>query len=179
MKCLLVIDMQKGLFKPNTPRYNSKHIINNINRLSECFRNKAYPVIFIQHNGASENNFIPGTSDYEIIDELNINENDYIIEKYANDSFYNSVLDETLKNLKIKELFITGCATDFCVNSTLQSAYTKEYQITVASDGHTTTDRLGIKSNIVIDYYNWLWQNITPVNRKIILSNTELIINSF
>ncbi|MBT1687173.1 isochorismatase family protein [Fulvivirgaceae bacterium PWU37] len=33
---------------------------------------------------------------------------------------------------------ITGSATDFCVESTVQSARSKDYQVTVVKDGHTT-----------------------------------------
>ncbi|WP_394370561.1 isochorismatase family protein [Dawidia soli] len=38
----------------------------------------------------------------------------------------------------IRKMNITGSATDFCVESTVQSARSKDYQVTVVKDGHTT-----------------------------------------
>jgi len=88
---------------------------------------------------------------------------------------YNTKLDATLKSLKIKDLYITGCATDFCVESTIQSALTKDYNITVVEDGHTTADRPFITAENVIKHYNWIWQNLTPTKGQITVKKLELI----
>lgn len=47
MKALLIIDMQKVSFTPETPRFESEKVIERINRLSELFRAKGLPVSFI------------------------------------------------------------------------------------------------------------------------------------
>jgi nicotinamidase-related amidase len=177
MKALLIIDMQKGLFIPETPRYAATNVIKRINNLANLFREKDLPIIFIQHNGSSQGEYLPNTEEWELLDELIVKENDYIIEKYANDSFYNSDLENELNKLNIIELYITGCATDFCVNSTIQSAFVKNYQITVVSDGHTTTDRPGLSAEKIIDHYNWVWGNMIPINDRIKVKKTDLIIN--
>ena len=54
-KALLVIDMQKGSFTSETPRFDSKGVIERINSLARIFRESNYPVIFIQHDGTKEN----------------------------------------------------------------------------------------------------------------------------
>jgi nicotinamidase-related amidase len=77
--------------------------------------------------------------------------------------------------LLIDELFITGCATDFCVESTIQSALTKDYNITVVSDGHTTGDRLNFTAEKVIEHYNWVWQNMIPTKGKIEVKDFDQI----
>lgn len=69
--------------------------------------------------------------------------------------------------MRIDELLITGCATDFCVESTIQSALSKDYNITVVADGHTTGDRPHLKAEQVIEHYNWVWQNMIPTKGKI------------
>lgn len=51
MKALLIIDMQKGSFKPYSIRYNAIQTIEQINLLSAKFRELGYPVIYIQHDG--------------------------------------------------------------------------------------------------------------------------------
>ena len=64
---------------------------------------------------------------------------------------------------------ITGCTTDFCAESTIQSTLTKEYKITVVADAHTIADRPHLKAEKVIEHYNWVWQNMIPTegNRKV------------
>jgi nicotinamidase-related amidase len=177
MKSLLIIDMQKGSFTAETPRCDAINVINRINKLSGLFRKKGFPVIFIQHNGVFQNEFIPKTKEWELLDELTVKDVDYFVEKFVNDSFYHSELENKLNELHINELFVTGCATDFCVNSTIQSAYVKEYRMTVVSDGHTTADRPELDAEKIINYFNWLWENMTPVCGGIKVMKTDMIIS--
>jgi nicotinamidase-related amidase len=125
MKALLIIDMQKTSFTPKTPRFDSEGVIQRINKLSTKFRLAGDKVIFIQHDGTKEGFCIPNTIEWEILSSLNIKPDDLILSKTANDSFYNTTLKEDLIKLGINELIITGCATDFCVDSTIKSAIVK------------------------------------------------------
>ena len=138
---LLVIDMQKGSFIPETPRYDREGVVQRINELAQLFRTLGFPVIIIQHDGTGTGFFEKNTFDWENLDDLVIQPTDINIDKYANDVFYKSELHATLQKLEINELFITGCATDFCVESTIQSA--------------------------LIDHYNWVWQNMIPTQGKV------------
>ena len=114
--------------------------------------------------------------DWENLDELKVEENDLRIDKYANDVFYNSELQLKLKALGINDLYVTGCASDFCVASTIQSALTKEYKITVIEDGHTTGDRPHLKAEKVIEHYNWVWQNMIPTKGYVKVEKTADIL---
>lgn len=174
-KSLVVIDMQKGSFTSKTPRFDTSGVVQRINELAELFRKMEYPVFFIQHDGTGSGNFEKNSEDWEILDELLVESTDVRIDKYANDVFYKSELHSKLIQLNVTELFITGCATDFCVESTIQSALTKEYQITVVADGHTTGERPNLKAEQVIDHYNWVWRNMIPINGQIKVEKTERI----
>lgn len=174
-KALVVIDMQKGSFTSDTPRFDASGVVWRINELAELFRKNEDPVFYIQHDGTGSGHFEKNSEDWEILDELRIDPTDVRIDKYANDVFYNSELHSKLMQLNVHELFITGCATDFCVESTIQSALTKEYQITVVEDGHTTGDRPNLKAKQVIDHYNWVWKNMIPINGQIKVEKTEHI----
>jgi nicotinamidase-related amidase len=167
MKALLIIDMQKVSFTSKTPRFNSDDVIKRINILSDKFRKNGDIVIFIQHNGSKEGFCIPNTEEWEILSSLEIGKNDIFISKTANDSFYQTTLKSDLIQLGIEEVIITGCATDFCVDSTVKSALTNDFNITVISDGHTTAERNYISAKQVIDYYNWIWNEMTPTKNKI------------
>jgi len=176
-KALLIIDMQKGSFTSKTPRFDTDGVVKRINELSEVFRKAELPVIYIQHDGTGTGEFEKNTLEWELLESLNVQRTDILIDKYANDVFYNSELQSKLIELNVTELLITGCATDFCVESTIQSALTKDYNITVVSDGHTTGERPHLTAEKVIEHYNWVWQNMIPTKGNISLKNLEQIKN--
>jgi len=176
MKALLIVDMQVGSFSDKTPRFDTKGVVQRINQVSNYFRDQGEAVIFIQHDGTKEKYLFHGTEDWEILPELTQASNDIFIEKTANDSFYNTGLDQTLKKYNIQELYISGCATDFCVNATIHSALVKDFNITIIKDCHTTADRLSFSAEKLILFHNWLWENLTPTKGRIRLLSAHDII---
>ncbi len=168
--------MQKGMFIKETPRYHSELIIKNINMIAHIVRSINGQVIFIQHDGNIEEGYQPNTKEWELILEIDKNVNDKIIHKTACDSFYKSELAKCLLENDINELIITGCATDYCVDTTIKSATSKDYFVFVPSDGHTTADRPSISAEQVINHYNWIWSNlILPKKNLKVLPTNELI----
>jgi nicotinamidase-related amidase len=174
-KALIVIDMQKVSFTPATPRFDTDEVVERINSLSAKFRTAGAPVIIIQHNGTKENECVPETTEWELLDDLNVEATDFIIPKIANDSFYRSKLHETLSALNVDELVITGCATDFCVESTVQSGLAKDYSIIVVGDAHTTADRPHLDAKQIIDHYNWTWINMIPTKGILRVIDTKFM----
>jgi nicotinamidase-related amidase len=173
MKALLIIDMQKVSFTPKTSRFEADRVIRQINRISESFRQNGLPVIFIQHNGIRENYCLPGSKDWEILDEVVRKPNDTVIAKEVNDGFYQTQLHQYLRMNNITELVITGCATDFCVDATVKSALAHDYNLTIIEDAHTTADRPHVSAKALIAHHNWLWSEMTPTGGKIEVIKTE------
>ncbi len=176
MKALLVIDMQVGSFSSKTPRFDADGVVQRINILLDYFRKQGNKIIFIQHDGTKENFLLHGTSDWKILPTIHQAENDIYIEKTANDSFYRTDLEKTLNANNINNLYITGCATDCCVNSTVQTALVKDFNMTIVKDCHTTADRPNFKAKDLIDFHNWLWQNLTPTEGRIQLKALKELI---
>lgn len=175
MKAILIIDMQKGSFSPYSLRHDALRTVDRINFLAQQFRMKGYPVFFIQHDGTRENCFFRGTDDWEILPELIIHSSDILISKTANDSFYNTSLQNVLNEKDVTDLYIAGCATDFCIDATIKSALSKEYKVTVVADGHTTACRPHADAQTVINHYNWVWSDMSPTRYKMEVIKTELI----
>ena len=167
MKALLIIDMQQGSFTEETPRHQAATVVNKINSLGGIFRSKGWPVIFIQHDGSKENEFIPGSEAWKLLPNLNVESGDDIVSKTANDAFYATDLEKKLKSAGVLEIVITGCATDFCVDTTVRAALTKDFNVAVISDGHTTADRPNLSAEQVIKHHNWIWENMSPTKGKI------------
>lgn len=176
MVALLIIDMQAGGFKPETPRFDADSVINKINLLSEAIRESGNKVVFIQHDGTIENAFVPGTLDWEILSSIKVGSTDLVVRKTANDPFYQSALKEVLDDLKIMDLIIMGWATDFCVDTAVRSALSKDFNVIVVEDGHTTGNRPHLKAEQVIEHHNWIWKNMTPTKGAIKVAKLEEVI---
>ena len=159
-QALLIIDMQKGLFTPATPRFDAVGVVKRINALAVMMRERSMPVIYIQHDGLRDGDFVPQSQEWQLLDELKVEPTDILLNKTANDAFYRTELETILRNLNVGELLITGCATDFCVESTLQSALVKDFKVIAVADGHTTADRPHLKAEQVIAHHNYIWADL-------------------
>lgn len=177
-KALLIIDMQQISFTTHIPRFDTERVIMRINALSHYFRKQSNPVVFVQHGGTRERRCIPGTEEWKLLPDLEVTSTDLLTSKTANDAFYRSDLQRRLNEMGVKELVITGCATDFCVGASVQSALVKDYRVTVVRDGHTTADRPNLTAKSVIDHYNWVWENMTPTDGAIRVLTTEQILHT-
>ncbi len=174
---LLVVDMQKGLFSEETPRYDTDGVIQRINQLIEKFRQTKQSVIFIQHDGPKGDALEPDTRGWEILDALDRLPTDLVIRKQACDAFLDTSLLEAIGDLKEHQLIITGCATDFCVDTTVRSAASKGLAVIVAADAHTTADRPHLDAKTIITHHNWSWENlILPEEQMILIKDTDKLI---
>jgi nicotinamidase-related amidase len=178
MKALLIIDMQRGAFEPMDARYDAEGVIERINQLASKFRVLGLPVIFIQHDGSREGFFIPGTNEWEILQELDRRSHDLVVVKTANDAFYRTNLHSVLKEKGVDELVITGCSTDFSVDCTVKAALSHDYLITVISNGHTTRSRPQMTAMLAVDYFNLLWGKLAPAKAKIRLQTCDEFLKS-
>jgi nicotinamidase-related amidase len=174
-RALLIIDLQKESFPEDNPAYDRVGVVQKINKLSRHFREAGHPVIIVQHDGSLQNEYIPGTTGWQLIDDLETSTNDLLINKIANDSFYETRLHELLTSLHVKELIITGSATDFCIDSTVQNALVRDYDVIVASDGHTVTSRPHASAELIVKHYNWVWGNLTPTKGRVVVKSIEKI----
>ncbi len=161
MDVLIVIDMQEALFR--TPRLRSEAVITHINNIASAVRQKGGHVIFIQHNGTEEEGLFPHSEGWAILPALDVAPPDTVIEKSVCDAFYETELFNTLAQLAPARVIVTGCATDFCVDTTIRSAVSHNLNVIVISDGHTTADRPHLDAQSIVRHHNWMWENlITP-----------------
>jgi nicotinamidase-related amidase len=174
MKALLVIDMQVGLFEGDPPRYDADSVIQRVNKIAKNMRATGGAVIFIQHedNGSLKR----GTSGWEILPSLERKDTDLLVHKQACDSFYETGLAGVLERHDVQQLVVTGCATDFCVDTTVRAAASRNYEVIVVKDGHTTKDRPHLDAKSIIDHHNWMWENlILPRNEVKVLPASSII----
>lgn len=151
---LLVIDVQKGMFREENPVFNGFELLNHLNALIKNARANQVPVIFIQHDAGRGKPLEHGTTGWEIHDALLRKHDDMIIEKKTPDSFYGTSLDETLQRLNVKHLVISGIQSEVCVDTTTRSAFSKEYEVTLVTDAHSTWSSNELTATQIIHHHN-------------------------
>jgi nicotinamidase-related amidase len=178
MKALIIVDMQAGCFVPETPRHDTEGVIARINSLADAVRSDGL-VVFIQHT-EKHDGYERGSSAWELLPELQIEPSDEIVEKTACDSFLETRLEELLRGRGVDEVVIVGCATDFCVDTTVRSAASHGFTVTAVSDGHTTADRPHIGATDVIAHHNYMWENLQlPRQGRVRVVPTQILLGEF
>ena len=137
---LLVIDVQAALFGSSPPPGDADGVIQRINALAERARALSVPVIYVHHERAGT----PLAADspgWQLAPGLQPDAKDVRLRKTTPDAFLNTRLEPLLQEHDIKHLVICGYASEFCVDTTTRRAAALGYQVTLASDAHTTHDK--------------------------------------
>lgn len=175
MRALLVIDMQNACVFGETPRRDPHGTIERINALAAALRDDGR-IVFIQHTDPDDG-YAHGSHGWELLPSLAIAPEDRVVAKTACDAFLESGLKEILDRDGVDELVVVGCATDFCVDTTVRSAAALGYRVTVARDAHTTGDRPHLDAGAIIDHHHFMWEGlILPRGERIRLASSEEIL---
>ncbi|MFT8209912.1 MAG: isochorismatase family protein [Symbiopectobacterium sp.] len=150
---LVVVDMQVGVLA--MPRHDREGKAALINQLIDA----ADQVVFIQH---AEGDMYAGGELWQIIPELHQPAHAHCVTKTACDAFWNTTLDDVLQRIGTRAFTVCGCATDYCVDTTIKVGASKGYAITVAADAHTTADRTYASAQQLIGQHNEVWAGYDP-----------------
>ncbi|MEE8167860.1 MAG: isochorismatase family cysteine hydrolase [Candidatus Hydrothermarchaeales archaeon] len=144
MRALLVIDMLKDFVEEDgsLPVPDAKKLIEPINKVLQEFRENREPVIFVcDSHDEDDREFkawpkhaVTGTKGAEIIEELDKREEDVVVKKKRYSAFYNTDLEEILKDRSVDTLVLTGVLTDICVLHTATDAAMRNYKVVVLKD---------------------------------------------
>jgi nicotinamidase-related amidase len=138
-QALLIIDVQKGLFVPEPQPFEAADIINKINGLTARARTTGIPVIFIQHEDATE--LVHASDAWQLAPELIVEPGDLTLRKTTPDSFLRTDLSQLLSEHDIDTVVICGYATEFCVDTTTRRAAALGYDVQLVEDAHTSHDK--------------------------------------
>lgn len=172
---LIVIDMQQGSFTSRSPRYDAEGLVKRINQLATRVRAAGGVVLYVQHDGPIGDSHHPEEPGWRLLADLETKEGDLFIRKTSCDAFLNTDLNDVLKSLQIDQVIVTGCATDFCVDTTIRSALAHRHKTIVPIDGHTTADRPYLSAQKIIEHHNAIWADfISPVGPASLLHCAEI-----
>ena len=144
---LIVIDLQKGVVGLPTV-HPTTEIVARSAKLARAFRQRGLPVVLVNVTGAAPGRTEVGPRNLsslpadwaELVPELEQHPDDYLVTKQRVGAFIGTSLDETLRKRGVTQIFVTGVATSFGVESTARSAYDYGYNVVIVVDAVTDRD---------------------------------------
>jgi nicotinamidase-related amidase len=140
-QALLLIDIQNDYFPGGAMELvGSLEAGAQAGKLLQAFREKALPVIHLQHissrPGASF--FLPQTNGVEIHGRVAPHQHEIVIQKNFPNSFRGTRLLDYLQEQDIRQLVIGGMMTHMCIDSTIRAAADLEFECFLAGDACAT-----------------------------------------
>jgi ureidoacrylate peracid hydrolase len=158
-RALLVVDMQNGFCHPDG---SFTRIGMGLEGAGEAVQNAALavaqarragiPVVFTRHlyrpGRADEGRALKqnspalagveglavGTWDAEVVAELGCGPNDLTVDKVRFDAFQWTSLEPLLRGLAVAELAVCGVVTNICVETTIRSAFMRDFGVIMLAD---------------------------------------------
>ncbi|HEV2254411.1 MAG TPA: isochorismatase family cysteine hydrolase [Streptosporangiaceae bacterium] len=178
-RALLVVDMQNGFCHPEGSftrigmgLEGAGEAVRHAAIATEQARRAAIPVVFTRHlyrpGRADEGQALKqnspalagldglqaGTWDAEVVAELGCGPSDLVVDKVRFDAFQWTSLEPLLRGLGVDDLVVCGVVTNLCVETTIRSAFMRDFPVTLLADcGAAQTRRLHELSLEVLSSY--------------------------
>jgi nicotinamidase-related amidase len=136
---LVVIDLQNAILEiPGLQRRGETNaafdvLVSRIATLVGRARKRKIPVLFVQHDGPSGHRLERGLPSWQIRQEVSPAHDEPIIHKRVCDSFFETTLGFELSSRKIDRLIVTGCMTEYCIDTTVRRAVSLGYDVTLVA----------------------------------------------
>ena len=161
---VLVVDMLRGFLEEGNNLYcgdDARRIIPNVQALLQREVSRGSSVFYICDTHAPDDlefqmfpvHCVEGTAESEVIPELASFPGERI-EKQRYSAFYNTDLEQRLKELAPETITVCGVCTDICVLHTTADARNRDYAVEVASDAVASFDG---------DAHKWALQHIERI----------------
>lgn len=168
---VLVIDVQAGLFDglidSVPPPHDGLAVIDRINALTDRARAASVPVVLIQHERA-EGFLAHGSASWQLQPRLTVADSDLRLRKTTPDSFLRTELAERLAAWGTRTLVVCGYATEFCVDTTVRRAAALGFDVVLAADAHTTSDKPHASGQQIQAHHNATLPSLTSFGRRIL-----------
>jgi isochorismate hydrolase len=160
---LLIIDMLYYFAQEGDLAYQQRfsQIAKNINQLRTHFVHVIYANTWYESAKSFEVSplskkmktfCIDGTKEAQVINDLAPRNHDLVIHKGTNDSFFNTELEEVLKQRNIENLILVGVHTHVCIMLTAAAGFFRNFNIIVPEECVTTINLS--RHDFGLDYIN-------------------------
>jgi nicotinamidase-related amidase len=169
---LLIIDAQQELLEGNQEEetvFNKDELIQTINRVIKRAIEIGVPIVFVRDQDVAEGK----GHGFQIHEEINVPENAKVFDKYATNSFHGTGLLHHLKAEQVEHIVIMGCKTQHCIDSAVRTATINDFDVTLVSDGHSTTDSQTLNAEQIVKHHNETLHGHYNVEHFSLVRNSE------
>ncbi len=162
-KALILVDLEKEWVNKDSDYFigDVSSLIDKTNSLIGYCRKNNYKIIFTRHiEPDSQVEFSKDSENIEILDKINCNNSDIVIEKNKISPFYQTNLEDELKD--VEQIVICGILTNLCVRSLAEGAYDRDFAITIIIDCCQAFDK---------ETHNFTLKDLKETREEIILSS--------
>lgn len=152
--CLVIIDVQQGMFAFRRPLYQGEEIVQRIAGLLERARGARVPIFHVQHDGGPGHILAKGAIGWPQHTAVQPKPGEAVIEKRHSSAFHDTKFHARLTEAGIVRLLLTGMQTEMCVDLTCRAAAALGYKATLVSDAHTTFDSPVLPAEKIIAHHN-------------------------
>jgi nicotinamidase-related amidase len=108
----------------------------------------------VRHKEDGYERMRPGHPGFEVHPDIAPAAGETVIDKTACDAFCGTDLDAILRESGVEHLVTSGMQTEMCVDSTTRSAVHRGFNVTLASDAHSTWDSDTLTAEQIIAHTN-------------------------
>lgn len=137
---LLVIDVQLGFLSGPPPAFRGEQFVGVIAGLQERARGEGVPVVHVRFVDDAGDVVRGGLVGGEIHPSVTPIAGEHVVGKRSTDAFHRTGLHNLLQRLGVARLFVAGCLSELCVDTTCRRALGLGYATTLVADAHTTAD---------------------------------------
>jgi len=156
---VLVVDVQKALFHTEPPPFEADAVVARVNHVTSLAHRSGVPVVIVQHDGDFRDGLKPFSPGWQLHEQLQVPAGAVHIRKTTCDAFFETNLETELRTRRVESVILAGYATDFCIDTTLRNALSRNFHVVVVGDAHTTNESPVLKALAIRDHLNWAWPN--------------------
>ncbi|MCB0327100.1 MAG: cysteine hydrolase [Bdellovibrionales bacterium] len=152
---LLVIDMLKDYFEEGELKKHKNSLVEEINDLVKRARERSVNIVWVRQEFEPDlrdaflvmkdkgiKKTIKGTLGSQVLDELDKQSQDIEVVKKRYSAFFQTKLDEILKQMEASELIITGINTHACIRMAAIDAYQRDYRVIIPRECVYSRDKV-------------------------------------
>ena len=143
--------------------YHEEKLISNVQALIAKARKEKAPIYYIMYTEAAGSPRAKNEPLWQVWPEIAGQEEDRVIVKYHADSFLETNLEECLKADGVEGIVMCGVQTEFCVDTTVKTAFSHGYKVELVKDGHSTYDSDLLSAEQIIRHHNSILEQFASI----------------
>ncbi|WP_336789616.1 cysteine hydrolase family protein [Paenibacillus sp. MMO-177] len=153
---LIVIDLQNGVCYNKEHLYELQKLLTKVGERISLFRKLQKPIIFVQH---CDEDLVYGEELWAINAKLDVQEEDFLINKIHANSFYKTNLRSLLEQLAVQSIEFCGAQTEYCMDATIKFAHGLGYKNYMVHNATSTLNNSFMSAEETIMFYEKMWSH--------------------